>query len=1021
MIRRILYLISFLGTFPLVAQTSCDLDSVRIEVSECSDGQVDLWLDFTPPTLHSDQFTVKGNGHFYGSFSYSSLPAFLGTIEVKPEKKYEFVIQDNEIDTCFYAFEYGKITCNFEECAISELTAYSIDSCRDGSTYNVWLDFVAEGLEAFDVYINGAFHSFYETHQLPLIVEGVPASGKKTDLLKIFANDRNDCYQIREIVAPNCANPCEFYSLDAKAVECEGDSFFVKLYLEHEMLHGDSFGLAGNGVDYGRFPFHQLPVILGPFVSGEHELLEFELQDIENPDCIIAAVLDGSPCRSFCSLADLTANVVRCDSGTFDVELDFFFEGDLSDSFKIKGNGQHYGYFSYRELPLTLVGLEANSGVHYEFAVYDQSRWECNASIELGPVNCDCVLYNLEAVSGDCTSDSTYVVELNFQTDLTDTFDLYSGEDFVGTFHTSELPLRLENFPGSGHKSDDLSICLRMDTYCCVEMNMEAPDCIRRDCGVLGFTATALDCEDGQYYINVGMEEAGDASGYFHIEANGALLGEFKYAKLPLKVGPFPVTEQDRIVLDFYDDQIENCHQAIEVEAPKCTCSIGDIEVEIGECTSDSTYRITLDVAMEGYFDFYINGHFCGTFNSDELPRVFDDFPASGAEHDVIKICGSNGLECCREKKITAPGCAVRECGFENLRYEISDCDADNQFFVLLDFDTVGAHSETFIVQQGEHYLEYAYAELPVRVGPFTGGSEFYKLKICDGIWHDCHQELILGRVICEAQCDFASVLIELEECVADDNYYILRLDSVDSSFPAFDIYYGEMGLGFYKRKDLPLRLKVPVSEEDSVTLSICVSDNLTCCYSVTIAVPLCGNVPCDISGLHLDTVECRGDSVWMNLDLNTGSLDNSGYVIKINGDDHGKFYFDDIPLHIGPFLAGNDQVFEIEVKSLANPNCALELRIDDVTCPENNLFNGSKLLILESVENRVYVKVPDFISDPTDFNLVDLQGRILHNVKFSTELDRAVLRIPFMTSGMYIVRMRSAEGLEHIAKVIMP
>ncbi len=734
----------------ITLSAECEIDSIIVELSDCTDdGKVEVWIHFNHNQDSLGEFKVAGNGTEYGTYKYKDLPVNIGTIEVNPDLIYEFVAIDLSTENCSSAIDFGKIRCTTGDCSIQEVVITPIDTCIEEGQYEARLSVIAAGTDAVDVWINEEYSGFYPLSQLPSNIL-VSRRDSDYDIIKVAGNDNPDCRKIVEVLPPKCgsAHECGISHLDIIPVECDEATFYLKVKIDHFGPHGKSFSLRGNGEEYGVFKYQELPVFLGPFTAGLRDSLEFIATDLMYEECMVEAVISGSPCRESCFTSDLLHEILRCDSNTFDIKL--YTSTDLypSDSFKLKGNGQHYGKYAYEDLPLTLEKLDASAYDHYEFVIIDV-------------VNHDCYI------------------------------------------------------------------------------DLEVPDLI----------------------------------------------------------------------------------------------------------------------------------------------------------------------------------CRQDHCPFDTVAFEVTECDTSNQFHVWVDFFVQEGRDGIFITKIGARSSEHLYSDLPVKVGPFPGGEEFYWLKLYDSEKEDCYTEFPIGRIVCPAQCDI-NAKIEFVQCM--DGELLLRIDSVTSEFPAFDVYYGDMPIGFFKKDKFPIEVSVPYLEKDSIIVRLCVSDNTSCCFEKTLQMPACDQV-CAISNLRSDTLECKNDSLWINLDFDHEIDAHQSFILKLGGEKFSEFLLSDLPLHIGPLKGGEDTRLHFVVKSSLMPDCSLELDLESPSCPEVVSENNEKLLVLEATERMFFVKVPDFIADPTDFRLVDIYGRIVHEVKFSSQSERAFVKIPHLSNGVFGLNMRSHKGEQFSTKIIVP
>jgi len=1018
-----MYLMLILGVINGIVgfgQNGCELDSLSVTSGPCIDGAVDITINFVPADTRSARFTVSDGDVIYGTFEYSDLPVTIEGVVVDSNRTYIFKIADSEVDTCGDIFEYGRFECKQSECSIQELKVEVLDSCSYDGQYAVMVDFIPQGFTRFDVYANWEFFGSYGIDELPLHIADFPSRNSEWDLIKISANDTEDCYELREFLAPICKQTeCGISELEVKVVECDDSSFFVKMDLEHYGPHSTTFVVTSNFDNAVAYPYSVLPITLGPYPIGTTDEVVFLVADLDDTLCQLEKFLDDIPCRSHCAIGDISSTITRCDSGSFDVLLSFDLKDNVTDSFFIRGNGNTYGRYSYSDVPVQLSDLPAGTGLEYEFLVVDQNDEGCYSEINLGPIDCRCYFPNLYVGGSDCTSDSTYAVVLRFDLDAEESFSVNSCGIELGTYTGADLPLRIADFPASGADRDVIHICFGSEeSSCCLEYEIVAPECARKDC-IFDLSAVPGPCMDnGEFYVEIDFtNQSAEDEHRFFVKKYGQIYGEFSYGDLPVKVGPFPKHQNaDTYVLDISDANNE-CHVTVEVDVPDCGCDLRPFNTKVS-CATDSTYELKFDLEIAQDFEVYVNGDTVGVYSPNDLPLVLELFVTAGEKYDYIQICGKDGI-CCADLKVEVPDCLSNANPFSNLTYEVSECDPNNGFFVLVDFETNNVCSDSFFIKGAGEKMKFSYDELPVRIGPLLGGSEFYRFELYDAFVDRCNGAFSLGRVVCPQQCDFSSAEVFTEDCT-DEDHFILVIDSLMTNFPAFDLYYDSIPLGFFKTEELPLRIKVPTLDMDSVSIFACVSDNTSCCYTVMIPVPQCTERTCDLSDLRADTIECRGDSLWVNLSFEHGESD-SLFQLFVNEQEYGVFDSEEIPFHVGPFFTSDNSSYEFVVQVLGHPDCASNFKLEEARCPGSDIAKGVKVLILQSDERNIFVKVPDFISERTDLQLFDLQGRLIHNSIFSSNDIRAVVRTPQMVSGMYVVRLLSKDGVQFSQKIIVP
>ena len=92
-----------------------------------------------------------------------------------------------------------------------------------------------------------------------------------------------------------------------------------------------------------------------------------------------------------------------------------------------------------------------------------------------------CMVGNVTAEIGDCVSETTYNLELDFffTEETNDSFELFIRNGLlVDVFPLSALPIELPNFQRSGQEEDFVRICIKNNEECCVEFEFTSPICM---------------------------------------------------------------------------------------------------------------------------------------------------------------------------------------------------------------------------------------------------------------------------------------------------------------------------------------------------------------------------------------------------------------------------------------------------------------------------------------------------------------------------------------------------------------
>ncbi|MDH3649662.1 MAG: hypothetical protein OEQ53_08255, partial [Saprospiraceae bacterium] len=960
LILTLTWLIFLIGPPLLSTAQNCAIDAVEADVSPCDNGQFFATINFLHENTSNEGFSVTGNGHEYGSFAYGELPVEIGPLEGDGNTPYEFVIKDLGDPLCTDFVIVGVVDCP-PPCVIEGLVV-DPGECTSSTTYSVVINFEAVGFTSFDLFVNGEFHSFHQTSELPLHINEFPAGGNGVDLLKICANDNPECCKTTEIIAPDCGALCEISNLVASPLPCDGDQFSVELNFEFANNVSDFFTVHGNGKNYGEFPYSQLPIILGPFPGDGQIPLEFLVKDAENPECqsfteldaiscgcsvnelvvdpgtctsdstyaafinfnahgfaafdlyvdgsffhsyqvaqlplqlenlpfnssnvaVITICANDNPeccqskeypvpfCQPGCDFSNLEMIRSDCDGNLFNVTLNFEYGAGTSETFEVLGNGQHYGTFPYSQLPITIGPLEGNGQTHYEFVVKDSEHPDCQIAGELGTVFCGCEIGEMIIQTGDCISEGTYQLELNFESVGFESFNVFANGKLIGSWDVADLPILINEFPASGHATDALKVCARNADACCRSSQVIAPDCAVLGCEIFDLHAAPLPCEGQDFYVEINFQTEGSHSETFTVKGNGHEYGTFAYNELPVVVGPLPGDGQTVYEFIIADSERDGCVAETVVEPVFCGCEIGQIEYNSGDCTSDSTYRVTINFASVGFesFDIYVNDQFLKHAEIGQLPLTLEHFPASGQPFDVLTVCANDRNDCCASVEIAAPDCVIPHCEIFDLVAHPTACDSVH-FYVELDFEHTGPNSGHFQVQgNGVQYGTFAYADLPVKIGPLLGDGHTFEFGVSDLQFEDCGAFTVIDGVFCG--CEIGELRIETGECTSDTTY-VLALDFESVGVESFDVYANGHYLKHALITDLPLIIeRFPASGNPYDVVKVCANDKDNCCSIAEVAAPDCVQLPCEILALEAAATDCD---------------DSNQYYVKINFDPAG-------------------------------------------------------------------------------------------------------------------------------------
>ena len=369
----------------------------------------------------------------------------------------------------------------------------------------------------------------------------------------------------------------------------------------------------------------------------------------------------------------------------------------------------------------------------------------CNS--EAFDLNCE--ISNLEVIVGECGDHGDYsiAIDFDFEYAASEHFDLFiRHDDLIGSFALADLPITIDDFTPSGLEYDFLEVCIHDDADCCAEIEFlpPEPECVSPICDVGELHITVGECTGlNTYDLVLDFEYTNADNIYFDVFIrDDELIGYFELADLPITLHDFEISGRAYDYIKVCINDNADCCQVAEFIPPDCTldnCEVGELHIDIGECTSGNTYDLTLNFEAafpsDEHFDVYIrNDVLIGYYALSDLPLTLQDFEFSGNDYDFIKVCINDNPDCCNIVEFMPPDCSALDCRIENILIDISACTSDSTYDLTIDFDYANAENDFFdVFIRNVVLLDYfALADLPVTIHDFElSGHEYDYINIC--------------------------------------------------------------------------------------------------------------------------------------------------------------------------------------------------------------------------------------------------------------------------------------------------
>ena len=483
----------------------------------------------------------------------------------------------------------------------------------------------------------------------------------------------------------------------------------------------------------------------------------------------------------------------------------------------------------------------------------------CQREVSLN-IEEECVLNDLVIDTGECTSESTYKLTINFKY-------LHTGSDFfdvfirnnqkIGSYKLSDLPITIDQFKRSGNDFDFIKIVIKDKPDCFLVAEFKPPICEERTCTINELKTEVGECHsDGTYNLTINFNHHNAGNEYFNVYGRDAkLLGTYKLANLPITINHFKRSGNDHDFIKVVINDREDCFAVAEFKPPACeerTCSINELRTDVGECHADGTYNLTINFnhhnAGNEYFNVYgRDAKLLGTYKLANLPITINHFKRSGNDHDFIKVVINDREDCFAVAEFKPPACEERKCTINELRTDVGECHSDGTYNLKINFNHHNAGNEYFNVYGRNGILigTYKLANLPITINNFKrSGNDHDFIKVVINDREDCFALAEFKPPVCEERkCSINELRTDVGECTSDTTYNLtINFNHHNAGNDYFDVFIRDnKRIGTYKLSELPLTIKnFKLSGRDYDFIRICINDQADCCKAVEFQAPKC-------------------------------------------------------------------------------------------------------------------------------------------------------------------------------------
>jgi len=931
---------------------NCEIFNITID-PECLTSNFVVHLDFDTDNPASDSFTVTGNSLNYGTFGYNQLPIILGPLNGNSSINWEFVIRDSELETCVSEEILGVYHCP-PPCDILSMDADAF-LCNGNDAYylEVDMDIEGQGHGGFSLFSESSYYGTFQYDALPITIPSFVGSGNFVDQVTVCDNDHLGCCATISYEALLCAG-CIIYNLEATPLPCnEEEQIYISIDFDFQNVSADGFSISGNGEQYGDFSYDQVPVLLGPFPGDGSYFLEFVVTDLANEFCFDATEIGILPCDSICNLSGLEVETGECTgTNTFILHLNFDFEGVTGIGFDLFANGDFYDFYSYDDLPLTILEFPSNGDGLDTIRVSDNDNDSCYTTLVFESPNCECSIYETSVQTLACTSDSTFAISVEFfSQNLPGNFvDVFLDGIFIGSYNIENIPFIVENIP-EGDGPAILMICANDLGSCCDDVLIELMNCEDAQCVIWDLFAEIGDCNsDTTYLLDIVFNHLNLPSDSVNIWANDHFIGKFLINPDFIRIEHFPVFDGNTTTITVCAVGNDDCCDTYTFETPDCTpggCEIWDLVADPGDCLTDSTYVLVIEYNSENVpgdsVTVTANGNFIGTFIDPDEHIVIEHFPWFDGDIAVLTLCSFAFPDCCDSYEFEIPNCpGGGDCNIEELQFGFGDCQTDSTYILEVSFQYSNLlETDSVIITANDEFIgQYQLGLGLIIIENFpVFPNNLTVVTVCAVSAPDCCSTGEFETPNCEGggDCHIYDLIVDVGDCQSDSTY-ILIVDFQFNNLPtdSVTITANEENIGTFHVHEGHIILEhFPVFPGNLTEIHVCALNAPDCCDVFVFETPNCeGGDECHLFDLVTHVGDCLTDSTYvLVVDFEFNNLHTDSVLITANEEFIGQFHVHEghIVIEHFPVFPGDNTV--IHVCALGAPDCCDVYEFETPNC----------------------------------------------------------------------------------------
>ncbi len=754
------------------------------------------------------------------------------------------------------------------------------------------------------------------------------------------------------LFATHLSSQCEIWDLVVEPYDCSDDFFMVDIDFNYDEVGVSGFELTIQGLSYGTYEYTDLPITVGDIPVDCLSEFEFQVNDVDDPNCVNSVILDPPCCD--CEFWSIDFNLAPyCEEDQVWAEWIIFGENFSGEGISVYVNDVFLDNFDYEDSDTYFFGFDDPETDYFTLEICDLGAPDCCSIIE-HPNPCyeevgECEIWDLIAEPYACEDDVFYVdIDFNYDNVGSSGFTIMGNGTDYGTFEYADLPITLGTLSADCETNYEFVVKDVDDPACQTDTEIGIQCCEGEECNIFDAEAASIECIDGPLVLvtDFSFEYENVTNDLFDLYIDGDFDNYYSYTNLPITFEFEADVTAEFFTITICDNDNEDCCSEFTFENPcyeeseECDITAFDFG-DNPECDGE---LIVTDWLIDGVnlsevgFDIYVNDEF-ELFVEYEDDNWYDfDLEDPGTEVIVVKVCDNDNGDCCAEIEFENP-CYEEgeECELWDLVVEPYEC-SDGFFMVDITFEYDGVGDSGFTVMgNGVTYGTYEYGDLPITIGNLEADCETnYEFIIKDVDNPDCQVSTDIGEQCCEGEeCNIFDAEAASIECI--DGPIVLVTDFSfeyeNVTNDLFDLYIDGDFDDYYSYTNLPITFEFEADvTAEFFTITICDNDNEDCCSEFTFENPCYEeSEECDITAFDFgDNPECDGELIVTDWLIDGVNLSEVGFDIYVNDEFELFVEYEDDNWYDFDLEDPGTEVIVVKVCDNDNGDCCAEIEFEN-------------------------------------------------------------------------------------------